>query len=81
MAVKTTVPTVANGKVFVGGAKSLSVYGNGTSLLYHHQPRGGYFTNSVTITLCYATSGTPSTIDRQFHSYEQFDRLHRSVLS
>src|SRR5204863_7900632 len=51
-AVKSAVPTVANGKVYVGAAYAVSVYGVGNFLPGPViSPAGGVFTNSLQITL------------------------------
>lgn len=51
-AVKMTVPTVANGKVFVGAQYALSVFGNGIFLPNPLvSPSGGNFANSIKVTL------------------------------
>lgn len=58
VAVKFTIPTVANGKVYVGATKQVAIYGNGSFLsLPTISPAGGYFTNSVVASVLGITSG------------------------
>ncbi len=57
-AVKFAVPTVANGKVYVGTANSLAVFGHGTWVATPtFSPTGGVFTASIAVSLACATTG------------------------
>jgi hypothetical protein len=58
LAVKYTIPAVANGKVYVGAVNTLSVFGNVNYLAEPViSPDGGLFTTSVTVTLSSLSNG------------------------
>jgi len=57
-AIKYTLPTVANGKVYVGGASQVTVFGNGAwASSPVITPNGGSFPNSPVVSLSSATPG------------------------
>ncbi len=57
-AVEFTLPAIVNGKVYVGGRFSMSVFGNGSYLAVPTiTPDGGNFSQAVTVTLADATPG------------------------
>ncbi len=57
-ALKFTMPTIANGKVFVGTANTLSVFGNLSTLAAPTiSPPGGLFTNLILVSLSSSAGG------------------------
>lgn len=57
-AVKWAMPTIANGKVYVGTINSLAVYGQLSPIpMPVISPNGGLFTNSVIVSISVATNG------------------------
>jgi hypothetical protein len=56
--VKYSVPTIANGRVYIAGAGRLSVFGLGAWVTAPViSPNGGVFTNSVNVTMSTSTPG------------------------
>jgi PKD repeat protein len=73
-AVKFSVPTIANGKVYVGTATGLSVFGNLVTAPTI-APNGGTFTNTVLVSL---TNNTPGSVI--YYSLDNSDPSTNSTL-
>ena len=78
LAVKYAVPTIANGKVYVGTSHEVDVFGNGSFVLEPEiVPAGGLFSNSVVVTITnsmpgasnyYTLDGSQPTTDSRLYT-------------
>ena len=78
-AIEYTVPTVANGKVYVGAQYALSVFGIGNFIAAPTiSPSGGIYTNSITVTRLNSLPGDDLLHPGWHDAHGQFHPLYRS---